>query len=207
MRTNATFNVLETRSDMGVFTELVRSMPNACRSLHPTHPIVAIGPMAPQLTRGHHEHAYALGMGTPFFKMVEAGGKILMIGVDLNSLTAFHIYEDLIVPISWWDVYEDIPRTFNLIDRDYKQLVYKGYFHSLEGARAREVEHMRPAFEKHAGLRRIRTDFSHLDVMDLRGVVNACLRELLAGCSAYGPVQLTPDEQDRASRALELLSS
>ena len=205
IRSNAAFNVQETRSDMGVLTELARLTPGAERSLHPTHPIVAIGAMARQLTERHHENAFAFSESSPFFRIAKADGKVLMIGVDLNSLTSFHIYEDLILPIAWHSIYDDMPRKFQLIDRDRNEIEYEGYFHSIHGARSRDVERMRLAFERHAALRRLRTDYSHIDVMTMRGVVVGCLKELLAGRSAYGAVQLAADEVDRVRRALALI--
>ena len=127
-----------------------------------------------------------------------------MIGVNLNLLTYFHIHKDLISPISWWDVYQGTQRRFTLIDPDRNELEYKGYFHSVGGARARAVERLRSALVRHAGLQRLRTDFSFIDVMSTRGIVVGCLEELLAGRSAYGPVQLAADELDQVQIALGL---
>ncbi len=204
---NAIFDVVETRSDMGVLTEMVRVLPQAHRSLHPTHPVVAVGPRAIEITAGHHKQPVAFGLDTPFFRLAKGGGKIVMIGVDLNSLTAFHVYEDLVMPISWCKVYEDNPRTFEIVDRDRRTIRYEGYFHALESARLRDVERMRSAFERHAGLRRTQTDFSLIDVMDAGGVVVACLLELLDGRSAYGSVELQPNEVLAIRRALDVMKA
>ena len=103
---------------------------------------------------------------------------------------------------------EDVTHTeLALIDRNRKTLTYKGYFHAPEGARARQVERLRPVFEKYAGLRRTSTDFSHLEIMDARGVVIGCLQELIVGRTAYGPVKLTEDDLQRAHRALEVMAT
>ena len=207
IRANAAFDARETPSAMGVLTERVRRMPQAHRSLHPTHPIGAIGPLAAELTAGHHELPFAFGEGTPFFRHAQRNGKILLVGVDLNSLSSFHIYEDMIVPTGWLPVYETAPRTFGMVDRGGNSFEYTGYFHSLESASLRDVERLRPVFEEQAGMKTIRTDYSKISILDSRAMVLCCLRELLSGRSAYGPVALSSDDAVRVQQAMKVMAA
>ena len=197
MKTMSPFDVNNTTSAMGVLSELVRRDARACRSMHPTHPVAAIGPRAEDIIVGHETEPYAFGLNSPFWRHAEAGGKILMLGVDLNSLTSFHIYEDLIAPTPWLPVYETAPRTFPMISMDGSNFTYTGYFHDASIAARRDVERMRPTFEAVGALHWIKTDFSHIGLLDSRAVVTTCLTELLAGYSAYGPITVPEAERAR----------
>lgn len=70
------------------------SMPGVYRSVHPTHSVSAIGAKARYLTKDHDKMPTACGKGTPFGKLVDLGGYILLIGVDQDRNTTFHTAED-----------------------------------------------------------------------------------------------------------------
>jgi aminoglycoside N3'-acetyltransferase len=119
-----------------------------------------------------------------------AGGKVLLLGVGLNSLTSFHIYEDLLTPSPWLPVYEEKPREFSMHGNG-KQFVYRGFFHSAEFGRRRDVERLRAVFVATAGLRTIKTDFASLSILDAKGMTRTCLWELeqrRTGYSEFVPV-------------------
>ncbi|MEW6359678.1 MAG: AAC(3) family N-acetyltransferase [Planctomycetota bacterium] len=78
----------------GVFSEAVRTYPNAFRSAHPTHSVAAVGGRAREFTDGH-ELISALGVGSPMHKAAEAGGYILLIGVTHNRNSSIHVGEVL----------------------------------------------------------------------------------------------------------------
>lgn len=199
---NLPFDVRHSHSSTGVLTELVRALPEAKRSLHPTHPVCAVGPLAEELIEGHQNSRYAFGEGTPFYRHAQWGGKILMVGVDLNSQTSFHIYEDMVLPIDWLAVYEEEPREFTLIDSTGNPATYSGFFHQHETAIIRDVERLREAYQHHAELKRIETDYSFIDTMQAKGVVLACLDELSNGYTGYGQVTLTAENRVQIEHAM-----
>lgn len=81
-----------TRSVNGAITEAVRLRPEACRSLHPTHPYAAIGPQAEWLTSEHLD-LLTFDARSPLGRLVSSGGKICMLGVGMNACTAAHVAE------------------------------------------------------------------------------------------------------------------
>jgi aminoglycoside 3-N-acetyltransferase len=206
MRSMRPFDIRNTPSEVGVLTEVVRLDPRSHRSIHPTHSVACIGPLSAEFTEAHQRGPYAFGIQSPFFRHAIAGGKILLIGVDLNSLTAFHIYEDLIAPTPWLPVYETKMRSFEIISPDCQSSFYSGYFHSLETANARNVESLRPALEAAAKLRNVHTDFSHVSLLDSKATITVCLQELAAGRTAYGPITVPPGEMSKIDRALKMVS-
>lgn len=88
------FDVRATPSVNGAITEALRKRPEAHRSVHPTHPLAAIGPLAEVLTRDHLG-AGTFGLQSPLGKLAAMGGKILLLGVGMNVNTMAHIGETL----------------------------------------------------------------------------------------------------------------
>src|SRR5271167_1999202 len=60
------FDVKRTPSEMGLLSEIFRRTPGVLRSLHPTHSVCAIGPLAERLTATQQLPATRTGAGTPF---------------------------------------------------------------------------------------------------------------------------------------------
>jgi aminoglycoside 3-N-acetyltransferase len=84
----------ETPSVNGAITEALRRRPEACRSLHPTHPYAAIGPHAAELTAGHLE-VETFDRRSPLGKLADRGGYVLLLGVGMRANTAAHIGETM----------------------------------------------------------------------------------------------------------------
>lgn len=80
--------------DHGVLHETLRNWPGAVRSDHPDAGVVAIGRLADWLTRDHPLQ-YGYGVGSPFEKILEAHGKVLMIGAPLDTITLLHYSEHM----------------------------------------------------------------------------------------------------------------
>jgi aminoglycoside 3-N-acetyltransferase len=77
----------EVDPDYGRIPERVRTWPGALRSAHPEASVVAVGPRAEWLTAWHDD---GYGAGSPFARLVEAGGQVLMLGAPLETVTLFH---------------------------------------------------------------------------------------------------------------------
>ncbi len=91
------FDVQRTRSEMGLLTEIFRRRQGVKRSLHPTHSICALGPLADELVAGHHLCATRTGYGTPFETMAKRRCIITGIGVDwFRVITQTHTAEDML---------------------------------------------------------------------------------------------------------------
>jgi aminoglycoside 3-N-acetyltransferase len=90
------FSVKKTASQIGLLTELFRITKGVKRSIHPTHSVCALGPLADQLTRNHHLSDATFGEETPFGEMIKYKTLILGIGTKSeHSLTQLHAAEDI----------------------------------------------------------------------------------------------------------------
>jgi aminoglycoside 3-N-acetyltransferase len=79
----------------GSIPEVFRHRSDAHRSLNPTHSVAAIGASAVSLTTGHEDCWTTCGFGSPFYRLSRRGGKILLLGVTLDSNTLFHTAEEI----------------------------------------------------------------------------------------------------------------
>ena len=77
-----------------ILTEYLRTWPGACRSDHPEASVVAVGVKARWLTEVHPLN-YPYGPGSPFARLCEAQGKVLLLGSPLNVVTILHHAETI----------------------------------------------------------------------------------------------------------------
>jgi aminoglycoside 3-N-acetyltransferase len=106
----ATWNIASTPSTVGYLTEYFRTMPGTVRSDHYSHSVAARGGRAAEFVAGHLGRdglvspwdllpwGRTFGTKSPMWKAYEAGGKILMLGVDYISSTYVHLVETM-----WWN--------------------------------------------------------------------------------------------------------
>ena len=90
------FDPATSRAVMGwsILTEYLRTTPGAHRSGNPEASVAAIGAKADWLTADHPLN-YGFGRGSPFEKLCEAGGEILLLGTPLETITLLHYAESL----------------------------------------------------------------------------------------------------------------
>lgn len=80
--------------DNGAFPELLRTTPGAFRSGNPGASFAALGGKAEWFT-ADHALDYGYGPASPLGKLVAAGGKSLMLGAPLDTMTLLHHAEHL----------------------------------------------------------------------------------------------------------------
>jgi len=91
------FDKRKTPSQMGLLTELFRRHPGVLRSLHPTHSVCALGPLAGELTGRHHLDNFGCGPDSPFAVMDRCRTTILGIGLPYyRCLTHVHHIEHVL---------------------------------------------------------------------------------------------------------------
>jgi aminoglycoside 3-N-acetyltransferase len=90
------FDPLASRAirENGFFPEMLRTTPGARRSGNPGASMAAIGARAEWFT-ADHALDYGYGPASPLGKLVEAGGKTLMLGAPLDTMTLLHHAEHL----------------------------------------------------------------------------------------------------------------
>jgi aminoglycoside 3-N-acetyltransferase len=79
----------EVAREYGRIPERVRTWPGALRSPHPEASVAAIGALAAWIT-GEHPDDDGYGPRSPFARLVEADGQVLMLGAPLDTVTLLH---------------------------------------------------------------------------------------------------------------------
>ncbi len=93
----------------GAVPRLLRTWPGAILSLHPTHPVVAVGLDARPLTEGH-ERVSSVGKDSPVDRIAKMGGKVLLLGVTQWVNTTIHTGEAYAGVPYWGRPRPDRPR-------------------------------------------------------------------------------------------------
>lgn len=88
----------EARRDHGRIPERMRTWPGAVRGPHPEASMVAIGRQASWLVSPHPDDE-SHGPGTPFSRLIEADGSVLLLGAPWESVTLLH-HAEAIAPIA-----------------------------------------------------------------------------------------------------------
>lgn len=91
---NPPFNPAESPSLCGMISETLWRRPDACRSLHPTHSVAAIGFFGREMVKGHDKTA-PLGLGSPFHKLSQIGGLVMLLGVGQEQNSLLHTTEKI----------------------------------------------------------------------------------------------------------------
>lgn len=80
--------------DNGALPEFLRTWPGARRSANPGASVAAVGAEAAWFTAGHPQD-YGYGARSPLAKLVDRGGKVILIGAPYDSMTLLHHAEHL----------------------------------------------------------------------------------------------------------------
>jgi len=90
------FDARQTVSRMGLITEVFRRAPGVVRSVHPTHSVAVWGSKADAIIAGHELADTPCGRLSPYAKLLDYDGKILLAGVPANTMTfCYFVAEDL----------------------------------------------------------------------------------------------------------------
>jgi aminoglycoside 3-N-acetyltransferase len=94
LRRGCRFDVRTSPSELGIISETFRRRPGVIRSLSPTHCTAGIGPRARDLLAEHQTCRVSVGHGSPYEKLVQMGGRILLLGVTHTVNTTLHLVEN-----------------------------------------------------------------------------------------------------------------
>jgi len=92
---NPIFNITSTPSCVGIIPETFRTRFGTKRSLHPTHSVCAVGPLTEELLQPHQKDSTPCGLNSPFYRLPDINGQILMLGCGLLPNTSMHAMEEI----------------------------------------------------------------------------------------------------------------
>ncbi|MCW5701083.1 MAG: AAC(3) family N-acetyltransferase [Bradyrhizobium sp.] len=191
LRSQRKFDVASAPNAMGALPNIFMAMHGARRSLHPTHSVVALGPRADFYVAGHHLDPTPFGPHSPFRKLTEQNGSIIMLGVGLNSVTSFHVYEDLLGELLPFEVYLKEKFQIAVVDENGATTTVEAVCHDARLSGRRECERARAELNDAGAIATLPLGESEISVIDARMFTYVLLDMLTKGKSIYGPVNLT----------------
>jgi aminoglycoside 3-N-acetyltransferase len=137
------FDLKRTPSKMGMQTEIFRRSFGVKRSLHPTHPVAAIGALAEDILDSHHQSIYPFASDSPFGRLDAFDGQIMLLGVGLSVLTHVHVSEDHLGSDFPVDVYLEKVFRVPVANSDVSNFV-ETRIHNPQVSRSKNIEKLRP---------------------------------------------------------------
>ena len=125
------FDVRRTPSYTGILTEFARRQRKAIRSLHPTKSVCAIGPAAQELISTHHLSPYPYDTGSPYYKLIAGGGKIVGLGATTNYISFGYCIDDAFKEKFPVRVYHDQLLAAACINYEGARVMVKTYAHDM----------------------------------------------------------------------------
>lgn len=199
------FDLSLAKNAMGNISNQIMKNNESFRSFHPTHSVVALGLNADNYTNTHHLEATPFGEGSPYSKLTWNKGKILMFGVDLNSVTNFHVYEDMILKEIPFKVYSDETFKIKSINKGNESYITTPVHNQFLSAK-RDCELARKDLIKNGYIKSYKLGDSEVSLLDAKGLTITLLQMLLDGRTIYGKVKLSKSQElyikEKASKLL-----
>ena len=131
LRQGNVFEVRRTPSYTGILTEFARRQRDAVRSLHPTKSVCAIGPAAGEITATHHLSPYPYDWCSPYYKLIEGGGKIVGLGATTNYISFGYCVDDALKEKFPVRVYHDEIFKAPCINYEGERVTVRTYAHDM----------------------------------------------------------------------------
>lgn len=97
---NMVFDMKETKSGMGILTNVFANMSGVVKSIHPTKAVCVWGKEAMSIAEGHERSTTPFYWDSPYGKILRMGSK--SVGLGLKNIPIFHTLEDILSdPISF----------------------------------------------------------------------------------------------------------
>lgn len=182
------FDVLNSPSKTGAITECFRKMDGVVRSLHPTEPVSAFGPLAEYFTKDHFNQLTPYNKNSPFYRVGEKKGKILYVGVTLSMAgTSLHTLEDAIEAFKFPIYYPNI-FNFEVIDDNAVSHKVKTKVHNPEWSKQRKCDDLIPMFEQEGVLEKVKIGEANTLLVDAHGFFDSMLKNYKEkGITMYTP--------------------
>ncbi len=176
LRRSPLFDIRNTPSNSGAISECFRKMKEVQRSFHPTDPVCAFGPLADYFTSGHFGQLTPYNKFSPFYKLCEKKGKILMLGVTLdNAGTNLHLLEDAVEDFKF-PVYDEQVFDVKMVDENGKTCSMKTKVHNPEYSLKRKCDELIPLFEKEEVLQKGTVGKALSMLIDATGMLKVMLK-------------------------------
>lgn len=192
---------------MGVMSTYYAKQEGACRSLYPTHSVVAVGPKAEEYTAEHHLDTTPFAQHSPFYKLMVNNGGLLLLGAGLKYMTLVHVVEDLMGELYPRRVYEREAYPVDIYRKD--QCIYHGQYHAHSPwmSALRADGHLVELARQLPSTKLVQLGGTEIGYVNVRDVVVCGLEELRSGNSIYGYCCIDDKTKERIDKWIETIKN
>lgn len=158
---NPYFDSRTTPSCVGAMSNIFLQLPDTIRSLSPTHSVTARGRLAKELTEGQEADDTPVGVNSPFRRLRDYNGKILMLGCGLAVNTSMHGVEELCEPPY---LFQPNMYTYHCVDQIGIEHTIKSKRHGFHGPNALGKKY-RQRYDRVIDILNMREDYSNGNVL------------------------------------------
>ena len=151
---NPHFDIRNTPSCVGAINECFRKQRGVVRSMHPTHSVSVYGPDAAEITGSHYLDTTPVGSNSPFRKLRDRNGLILMLGCGLRPSTSMHGVEELTLPpyvLKHTVTYTCVDRDGNTMEMNVKRHNFSNKHGERLTQRYDRLKHVLPTYVMRTG--------------------------------------------------------
>ncbi len=182
-------DVRRTPSRMGLLTEVFRRDREVVRSLSPSHPILAWGRDAADFVAGHEDTPIPFGPESPFGRLLESDGKILLVDAPYSSITFTHFLEDRIKGQLPFSLFEPEPMEGWVIDDQGQSLRVPTCVISKQANAARNEDAFFAALDRASDIANARVGSTDLKCISCRSMLDRLDQLVAAGGSLFESVK------------------
>ncbi len=179
------FDVSRTVSRMGLVSEVFRRQKDVFRSVHPTHPVLAVGPLAEWLVTGHECCLYGCGPGSPFEKFYQKNGKILFLGVSFATFTFIHYVEHLLQHQLSFQLYGDEIYRVKVVDSAKRESEIEVKVSSPDALLRRRPLKLKRWLASKGRIRRCRVGLTEVMIVRAEDALFTAMEMTERGCVLY----------------------
>lgn len=180
------FDVRTAPVGMGSVNEYIAQLPNARRSIHPTHSVVAIGKDADFYIKDQEKDPTAFCENSPYYKIIKKRGKLLMFGATMESITLIHAIEDMLGDDYPYKIYNKQRLNIECVDSNGKHIFVITPTHAPILGLRRKLSWMKYGLKSQGYLQEWNLGGGKILLIDIYGFTMFYLNELLSGKSIYG---------------------
>lgn len=193
------FDVRTAPNAMGAISYYYCRQNGSRRSLSPTHSVVAYGKRADYYTEEHHMAETPFSVYSPYYKLLQNKGKILMFGAPLKSLTFCHVIEDMIgkelFPVK---IYDSKKYEVELVNEAGTRMSGSFYAHSHRSSRMRDTKAIMEIVRSLPSTKAYSIGCGEVLLLDAKDVCLCFLSQLKSGLTIYGRRRVSKECKQKA---------
>lgn len=185
---NAIYSLKTAKSRRGQLTEMLRNWEGVLRSTHPIYNVCLSGRGFDEALQDHWDLPYTMDVGSPWYKFMEIGGKVIFFGVPMDNNSIIHMPEYILKSDYPRPVFFNRPHIFNIEDMHGVRRQVPAYVHAITWPWGTVSKFLKYLNEKYGIYKTVHVHNTPITVFSAREQYDALMKELEHGVSWYDAI-------------------